>query len=384
MNNVKLLIDRLPSPTNEDDSYKNFITLYNCFTPADWLRVETLFDVSNYIARNRPELVDLGTRLNVQVNLYLRTILNYQTKPDFDGIGCFALTESSAGVLSGLIVDVTFEETHDGYTLNSGTVTKKWISQGMLAEKGLVVASNVSNRRDCRIFLMDMNVEGISKTRLTHIPVSRLLDLAEISYTDVRLSKSSVLEKTIPLTRKELLMGIFYGRLCLAEVVMNSIAEFVDVVYNKIKDIEKFEKIGHLQYIARLNDKLREYCIRMEERRLSLLETNDVFQINCYKIHCVETAIYIYNKIHMMFGTHAFGFGLDYQTLILNKVAEGDTSVLKLACIKHYVETRGLYHGVSYSRWLGLLYNPMGYVQQHRDALFDEIVAKSIDVLDIT
>jgi hypothetical protein len=57
---------------------------------------------------------------------------------------------------------------------------------------------------------------------------------------------------------------------------------------------------------------------------------------------------------------------------------------LKLACIKQYVETCGLYHGVSYSRWIGLLYNPMEYVQRNRDAIFDEIVAKSIDVLDIT
>ena len=136
MDNAKKIIDEMKTPVNEVESYDNFLQLYNCFSPKEWLDTETLFEISNYIARNRCELVDLGTRLNVQVNLYLRSIANYHTDPTelMGDIGCFALTESVAGVLSGLIVNVKFEETENGYILNSGDVSKKWISQGMMAK----------------------------------------------------------------------------------------------------------------------------------------------------------------------------------------------------------------------------------------------------------
>ncbi len=383
MDNVKLLIKRLPFPKNEQESYDNFISLYNCFTPEQWLETATLFEVSNYIARNRSELIDLGTRLNVQVNLYLRSILNYHENPGqmMNNIGCFALTESGAGVLSGLIVDVKFEEREDSYVLNSGDVSKKWISQGMIATKGLVFASDVVNHRDCRIFLVDMCAEGITRERMTNIPVSNILDLAEIRYHNVVLPKSAVLSKTIPLSRKELLMGIFYGRLCLAEVVMNSISEFVTMVYTKIRNIDKFVKLGYLDYIAKLDTALTEYCQQMSKRRDSLLEAKDVMRINCYKVYCVETAITIYNKIHMMFGTHAFGFGLDYQTLILNKVAEGDTSVLKLACIKQHIDNVGIVRGLSYRHWANVMYDPVKYMMANRDAVFNELVGTQIDLL---
>jgi hypothetical protein len=384
MDNVYDVIDNLSFPNDETTSFANFRQLYNCFSPREWLLPDTLFEVANYIAQNRPELVDLGTRINVQVNLYLRTILTYHTNPDEiidqpNNIGCFALTEAKAGVLSGLIVDVKFEETDDGYILRSGDTSKRWISQGMTANKCLVMASNITNYRDCRIFHISLDCPGVQRKRmeLVNLPISKRLDLTEITFDNVSIEKSAVLEKTIPLNRKQLLSGIFYGRLCLSEVVMRSISEFVSMVFEKIKDTEKFKTLGHYQYIDELNKELIGYCERMKERRKSLLESEDVMTINCYKAYCVETAIAIYNKIHMMFGTHAFGYGLDYQTLILNKVAEGDTSVLKLACIKQCIMERGL----PIRHWYGVWRNPISYVMNNVDDIFGHIAKTRIDVL---
>ncbi len=82
----------------------------------------------------------------------------------------------------------------------------------------------------------------------------------------------------------------------------------------------------------------------------------------------------------MMFGTHAFGFGLDYQTLILNKVAEGDTSVLKLACIKQHLDNCGV-RSLKCKHWVGMFYNPVKYIMTNSDEIFDEIVATYIDLL---
>lgn len=380
METIHNLIDSLPKPSSQDISFDNFRRLYKCVPMNDWLNNDILFGTTNYIARKRPELVDLGTRLNVQVNLFLRTIYTYSDIVlHEDDIGCFALTESNAGVLSGLVVEVQFEEKDDHYILNSGAISKKWISQGMFANKGLVFASNKHNHRDCRIFLVDMTTDGITRTQMTLLPTTNALDLTEITYTNVILPKSCVLPKTIPLSRKELLSGIFYGRLCLSEVVFNSLSEFVSFVYNKIKNIDKFKKLPQYPYIIRLNDELDKYCKQMELKRNSLLEKCDVYTINCYKVYCVETSISIYNRIHLLFGTHAFGFGLSYDTLILNKIAEGDTSVLKLAIIKEY-HMKHKY--VSLRHLIGLMiYDKIGYVLRNADEMFDIIIQSDIPVL---
>jgi hypothetical protein len=385
MDNAKKIIDRLTIPTNDNESYDNFILLYNCFTPSEWLEIDIFFDIVNYIARKRPELVDLGTRINVQVNLYLRTIETYHANPSDvlnpRDIGCFALTESNAGVLSGLVVDVKFEETDNGYILNSYDCCKRWISQGIHANKGLVFASNKQNHRDCRIFLIDMKEPGVVRKRMDNIPITKIIDLAEIYFNDAKLPKTAVLEKTIPLSRKELLTGIFYGRVCLSEIVMNSISEFVEKVYDRVKDKDKFKKLPHLQYITNLNRELSEYTRRMTERRQMMLESKDIMKINCYKVYCVESAIQIYNKIHLMFGTHALGLGLEYQTLIFNKIAEGDSSVLKLACIKEYIDKVGIVKGLNYTHWFGVMRNPLEYILANSDKIFNEIVGTQIELL---
>lgn len=377
MEKAKDLIDAMKFPVNEYESFDNFKRLYACFSPDEWLDTNNLFSITLYIAEKRADLVDLGTRINVQVNLFLRTIQTFSdvliNKQD---IGCFALTESAAGVLSGLVVDTKFEELESGdYILNSGDCTKRWISQGMFATKSLVFASNIQNHRDCRIFLVEMPYEGVTRTRMSCCTdVGKALDLAEITYENVRLDKSAVLEKTIPLSRKELLCGIFYGRLCLAEVVITSISAFVEYVYDKVKTIEKFQLIGHYDYICNLMHDLK--CIKehLISQRDVILENQNVCLINCYKVFCVELAIEVYNTIHMKFGTHAFGFGLKYETLMLNKIAEGDTSVLKLAVIKEYLENGGK---LSWRHYLGLFYNynrSKEYLLENADDIFKTIV----------
>ena len=87
------------------DSYNVFIKIYSRHSPREWLNTDTLLDYSNAISRYRPDLLPVGIRLNVQVNLFLRTINIFDNeKLEIVGrdIGCFGLTEKGAGVLSGL------------------------------------------------------------------------------------------------------------------------------------------------------------------------------------------------------------------------------------------------------------------------------------------
>ena len=433
---LKQYIIGLPRPTNAEESFDNFINVYRHFTPIEWMNCEMFFDVLNHIARKRPELVDLGTRMNVQVNLYLRTFFEYGTASGpavesasnsavgsaesivpwigSDEFGCFALTESRAGVLSGLVVDVQFEEVTNQnkveYVLNSGQVCKRWISQGVLANHSLVVASNVKNHRDCRIFRVPTTGPGVIRQRMMdstgNVPIMDILDLAEFRYADVRVPRTAVLERTIQMSRKEILGGIFCGRLCLAEAVINSMASYVDFVWNRTCGLQKFEQIGHLRYLKEIAERLEKYCLELSRIRCQLLHQRDVLRINCYKIHCVEFSIMLYTEIHIRFGTYALGFGLDFQTLIINKIAEGDTSILKLAAIRQHLENcapNGASNGASNGRfgivstvknivaiarsgirakhWFGLMWDPKEYVQANRDSLFDDILGHIIPLI---
>lgn len=61
-------------------------------------------------------------------------------------LGCFSLTEKFAGVNSGMIVNTRADWVDDGaeggFLLNSATegAKKNWISQGLLADKTVVLA----------------------------------------------------------------------------------------------------------------------------------------------------------------------------------------------------------------------------------------------------
>ena len=94
-----------------------------------------------------------GVRFTVQFNLFAGSIVGLggpeqvALLDDFqrDGsLGCFLLTEMQAGVLSGLIVETTADycPTSQSFTLHTprDAAAKNWISQGFVAERGVVIA----------------------------------------------------------------------------------------------------------------------------------------------------------------------------------------------------------------------------------------------------
>ena len=94
-------------------------------------------------------------RFTVHYNLFAGTVVGLgsdeqikqlvKRNSDKPRLGCFALTEVLAGVNSGLVVNTT-AVFHDGKfvinTPNEGAA-KNWISQGLVADEGVVVASLV-------------------------------------------------------------------------------------------------------------------------------------------------------------------------------------------------------------------------------------------------
>ena len=99
----------------------------------------------------------LGVRITVQLNLFGGSVANLgsaaqkqwlQESFNRGELGCFCLTELGAGVLSGLVVNTTatFVAGTDGqapyFDLHSPTLEsrKTWISQGLTARWGVVIA----------------------------------------------------------------------------------------------------------------------------------------------------------------------------------------------------------------------------------------------------
>ena len=295
LNNAKLeeikdKIMDIKSTGSYIDSSNSFNSFYSLLKPLDWLETRNCFGIANFIARDRPDLVDIGTRYAVQINLFLRTILEYDghhlVEKVGNELGCFALTESNAGVLSGLIVDTTFNEFDDKYIIDTGEISKKWVSQGLIAKYGLLIAKNINNKRDYRIFFMDMDHKCVKKNRLKVSKVESL-DVATVNINKMEIPKEWCLKKTINLKRGELLDGIFYGRVMISQVVMNSMLGFVSYVKNNIIKIKKFNeeplKTTHLNYLIKLEKDLSNFCKKLYENTDDILSNKNILKINCYK-----------------------------------------------------------------------------------------------------
>jgi hypothetical protein len=138
MDSIFNLIETVQKTTTIEDEIILFNEIYHHFSIDEWLNTNNVFEIGNFIAYKRPDLVGLGIRLNVQINLFLRTIRLYSTnyKDIFDKIGydlgCVALTEPIAGVLSGLIIDNSFQMIDNNLVIDNAS--KQWISQGVFAK----------------------------------------------------------------------------------------------------------------------------------------------------------------------------------------------------------------------------------------------------------
>ena len=158
-----------------------------------------------------------GIRFTVQFNLFAGSILGLGSREQVGeldamqaegSLGCFLLTETSAGVLSGLIVHTTctYDEQTDGFVLHtpSDAAAKNWISQGYTAELGVVIADlrvrGVS--RGPHPFLMRLRdgpngrlLPGIRVADMGTKTVANDLDNARVWFDGVRLPRRALLSR---------------------------------------------------------------------------------------------------------------------------------------------------------------------------------------------
>lgn len=335
----------LETPKSDKESFVQFMDLYKLVPIETWCDSELVFDIGNFIMRYRPDLISLGIRLNVQVNLFLRSIKKYASNPEIifekvgHSIGAFALTEEEAGVLSGLIVDTTWSEKEGEYILNTEESQKNWISQGMMASYAIVYARHSEDKNDIRIFIVELNDEHILQTPIKTLPVNNTLDMAKLRFKNYKVPHGFMLENSKKSTKLDLLNGIFYGRYMIAEATISAMLGFIDHLKVNISSssttLQKFTNLGHTQYLEKCRNNFNNYKSYLYATRLENL-SGELTSINCYKIYSVEKSIEIFTKLQQMFGMRAAIYPLRFENLLLHKVAEGDTHVLRVSLINNH------------------------------------------------
>ena len=323
-------------------------------------------------------------RFTVHYNLCAGTVLALGTPEQVAGLeemqakgelGCFALTEKLAGVNSGLVVNTTAEwdEETQTFLLNTPTVGahKNWISQGLVADKTVVVA-------DLRIggksygphaFLMYLRrpdgelVAGVSTTDMGLKTVGNDLDNASIAFDNVVIPKSALLSKFADIedgnkyVQKVEGLPVFHmigqrlftGRVAVAQAAMafrqglfDKTKAFTDqkqcwapkgeLVLSGIPQLKALYKEAEAEadqlnaFVAECERRLCE-CLRND--KLPSIEL--VEAIACAKVKCVERSIQSCHRLQNEVGSYALmantGFeNIDFLTCC--KFAEGDSRIL--------------------------------------------------------
>lgn len=111
-------------------------------------------------------------------------------------IACFGLTEADSGS-DPASMQTTAIETEDGWLLNG---SKMWISNATIANIAIVWANinpnNNSNSKNIRGFIVDLSLAGVTTTEIKQKLSLRASITGELSFSDVKLAKNSILPKT--------------------------------------------------------------------------------------------------------------------------------------------------------------------------------------------
>jgi acyl-CoA oxidase len=184
----------------------------------DYLSVDELHGSEAFFAAHRVlaklRLGSLGIRLTVQYNLFAGTIGAIGSAEQIEwlhavqkagDLGCFLLTERSAGVLSGFIVETaaTWDAARKRFVLSTpggseeAGATKMWISQGLAARWGVCIARLVLGGKEMgqHGFIVDMEAAGVKRGTMGEKTSFNALDSAFVQLHDVELPHSALLSK---------------------------------------------------------------------------------------------------------------------------------------------------------------------------------------------
>lgn len=351
---------------------------------------ERFFLAHRLLAQHSPSLgPGFWIRFTVHYNLCAGTVLGLGNDEQIASLdqmqengelGCFSLTEKFAGVNSGMIVNTVAE--WDGATeefvLNSPHkgAHKNWISQGLVADKTVVVADLRMNGKSFgpHAFLTDLRkkgelVPGVTLGDMGPKTVGNDLDNAWIAFEELRVPRSALLNRYADIVKGDSgeheyvqkidnmpvfhMIGqrLFTGRVAVAQAAL----EFRRELFRTTKKYtdeklcwsprgEGSVPLSDIPQLRQLYTEAEDVCGQVEnfvkaceEDLCATLRSNSVPSVKLVeaiavaKVKAVEEAITYTHQLKNEVGSYALmkqtGFG---QTDFLQccKFAEGDSRIL--------------------------------------------------------
>jgi acyl-CoA oxidase len=377
-------------------------------------------------------------RFTVHYNLCAGTVLALGTEEqvadlvemqDKGELGCFSLTEKLAGVNSGLVVGTVAEWDDETQTFNLNSpnegAQKNWISQGLCADKTVVVA-------DLRIkgksygphaFIINLRengklVPGITTQDMGPKTVGNDLDNASIAFDNVVIPKSALLSRFADIDENNeyvqkieglpvfhmIGQRLFTGRVAVAQAAM----AFRHGLFDKTKAFADNKKcwapkggelmLSGIPQLKALFQEAEEDAAKLDafvgecERRLCECLRKDklpsidlVEAIACAKVKCVENSIKACHRLQNEVGSYALMAGTGFENidfLVCCKFAEGDSRILMQKMsrdrMKRFIKKDQVPNGVDEQDWdaentaCALLQKKMGNIMSEQGLDYQE------------
>jgi acyl-CoA oxidase len=336
-------------------------------------------------------LEGFSIKFTVQFNLFAGSIMNMgnenHKKLLFESqqkgeLGCFMLTEYSAGVTSGMIVNTRADIVNNTIVINTPDIVyndddkdinfektvhrKNWISQGMTATLGVVIAQLYSeNNQYLGIypFLIDMTDENIHKKDNGKKTGLNSLDNAQIIFKGLVIQKDQLMGDSINeimyYSDKQILNGftriatrLNSGRLCIAYSLLSYVTRLVEqtksgplnkLIYLdkdiqiKLKDMPEIrDMINDAEYNLNImhhfiNIVKKEYCECVRNKIIDL-PPDLIEKIIVTKIISINYGIKILNSIRTKIGSSSLfaqnNLGSNLDIMLCGRFAEGDNDIL--------------------------------------------------------
>lgn len=330
-----------------------------------------------------PKMGALGIRFTVQFNLFLGSITALASEKQKKTItarhsqgelGCFALTEKGAGTLSGLVVETTctWIENEQKFILHSPTDTSKkiWISQGMVASMGVVIAQLIVKEKCIGVhaFLIEMESEGVIRTNMGRKLNFNALDNALLSFHHVRLPPEALLSKFCNIkndcyqAKKNFKFLLIAQRLLTGRVAIPM--AMIGTLDSTIRSCKQFfanrrifisrnkeDYLGNLPYLRNRLDRI-EAIYNIMEAFLSIVEnispnratTREIDLIAVAKIHCVGFSCRCSTELRFMTGSYALtnDFFSRGDIYLCGKFAEGDSKILQQKMVRDLLTSQNV------------------------------------------
>ena len=288
-------------------------------------------------------------------------------------LGCFALTEKLAGVSSGLVVNTVavWDPATETFKLNTpdSGATKNWISQGLVADKAVVIADlHVGGKsRGPHGFFVDLRkngklTPGVVQGDMGKKTVGNDLDNAWIAFDNVVVPKAALLNRYADVEGEEYVQKVegvpvfhmigqrlFTGRVAVAQAAL----EFRRSVFAQtqrftdLKDcwcptgtrtLSSMPQLSTLYTANEASLKRLDAFVRKCEAELSVCLKGGtmpalglVEAIAVAKVVCVEDSIKAVHNLKNEVGSYALMQGTGFEQadfLTCCKFAEGDSRIL--------------------------------------------------------